>query len=130
MFKFRVAELYTQYMRAAVQNVHIYSSTVIFPLCRRELRYKHHPHLTAHKVCMYATKMNTPDFYSQAFVRTGTTHAGADCQQVWLRGGHRKAQVGGPCGSWRKDYRRGALPFSPANCPSSASRPSVRHGQP
>lgn len=54
-------------MRAAVQNVHIYSSTIFFPLCKRELRHKHRPRLPAHKVCMYATKINPPGSLQPGF---------------------------------------------------------------
>ena len=38
-----------------------------FPLCNRELRHKHHPRLTARKVCMYVTKINPLGFLPPGF---------------------------------------------------------------
>ena len=127
MFKFLATELHTQCMRAAVQNVHIYSSTVFYPLCKRELRHKHHPRLTAHKVCMYATKINPPGSLQpgvrahrhdtcQCRLPTGVTQGEDTARDRW----DDCAEAGGR-------PQRACATRSPTARPSPPPRPSARH---
>lgn len=100
-----------------------------FSFCRRELRHKFHPCLTAHKVCLYVTKINSLGFLQPGFCsrRYNTCQCRLPAGKAQERTQQR--QVGGLCRSWWKDGRKGTLPFPPTTYSSAPPRPRMRHSR-